>query len=89
MDFLSNRNEIHIVICNKTLRLFFIWLCTGLGEKGVRLASMDSVCFEEVYRLASQQAVVGLLAAGLDYASDVKTPKEVTMKIMSTVLSLE
>lgn len=65
---------------------FFGLIRAGLWEKEARLSSVYS---EEVYRFASQQAVVGLLAAGLEHAIDVKVHKDISMRIMSTVLSLE
>ena len=71
------------------LLIFFVWVRAGLWEKEVRLDSLGGGGFEEVYRLASQQAVVGLFAAGLEQATDAKAPKEITMRILSTVLSLE
>lgn len=62
---------------------FFPLVSAGLWEKEVEVSPID---YEGVYRLASQQAVVGLAAAGLER---VKVPKDVALRFMSTVLSLE
>ena len=64
-------------------KAFFPLVSAGLWEKEVEVSHID---YERVYRLASQQAVVGLAAAGLER---VKVPKNVALRFMSTVLSLE
>lgn len=68
---------------------FFALLRAGLLEKEVRLSGFGSIDFEEVYRLASQQAVVGLVTAGLEHVKDVSVPREVVMAYMPTILSME
>ena len=68
---------------------FFALLRAGLWEKEVRLFGFGSIDFEEVCRLASQQAVVGLVTAGLEHVTDVSVPKEAIMAYMPTILSME
>ncbi len=74
---------------NNNTQAFFALLRAGLLEKEVRLSGVGSVDFEEVYRLASQQAVLGLVTAGLEHVKDVSVPREVVMAYMPTILSME
>lgn len=71
---------------NNKITTFLVLLKGGLWERESMLTSFD---YEVESRLASQQLVVGLLAAGLEHATDANAPKDITMRIMSTVLSLE
>ena len=69
-----------------SINTFISLLGAGLWEKAVSFSSLD---IEQVYRLGSQQSVIGLLAAGLEHVTDANAPKDITMRIMSTVISLE
>lgn len=42
-----------------------------------------------VYRLAEEQAVVGLMAAGFDYAKDIKVPQEDVLQFVGIALQIE
>ena len=44
---------------------------------------------DEVYQLAEEQSVVGLLAAGIDHVSDVKLPQNEVLTIVGSTLQLE
>lgn len=72
-----------------TIKAFFVLLQAGLWEKEVRLAVYGDVDYAAVYRLASEQSVVGLLAAGLEHVVDVKIPQELALIIAGEVLQLE
>ena len=61
----------------------------GLWETEVRLAPFEKVDFHEVYRLAEEQSVVGLVAAGLEHVVDVKLPQEVALTFVGSTLQLE
>jgi len=61
----------------------------GLWEKEVRLLPFDGVDYALVNRLASEQSVVGLVAAGLEHVQDVKIPKDVALSIAGVTLQLE
>jgi hypothetical protein len=69
-----------------SIHTFISLLGAGLWEKAVSFSSLD---IEQVYRLGSQQSVIGLLAAGLEHVTEAKAPKDITMQIMSTVISME
>ena len=69
----------------------FELLRAGLWEKEVRLLSFEGVDYVEVHRLAREQSVVGLLAAGVDYLklNDTGIPKEFTLQMAGEVLQIE
>lgn len=69
--------------------VFLDLLVAGLWQKEVRLRAYGEVNYQDVYRIAQEQAVVGLLAEGLDYVSDVKIPQKVALLFASEVLQIE
>lgn len=68
---------------------FFELLRAGLWEREVRLSPFKDIDFSEVYRLAEEQSVIGLVAAGLEHVSDVKVPQEWALLFASQTLQLE
>lgn len=73
----------------KKTQVFFALLEAGLWEKNVRLSRFGNVDYNEVYRLAEEQSVVGLVAAGLEHVTDVKVPKEELLQFVGQALQLE
>ena len=69
--------------------LFFVLLRAGLWEKDVRLSNIKDADYREVYRLASEQSVVGMVAAGLEHLKGKKASQEVLLSFMGDVLLLE
>lgn len=65
---------------------FFSLLRAGLWEQDVRLEAID---YKEVYRLAKEQSVVGLIAAGLEHLRGLKPEKKDVLPFMKRVLSTE
>lgn len=61
----------------------------GLWEQDVPLSKLGIVDFKEVYRLAEEQSVLGLVAAGVEHILDVKVPKEVVLSFVGYALQLE
>lgn len=72
-----------------TEKVFFELLKAGLWEKNVRLNQYGDVDFTGVYKLAQEQSVVGLVAAGLEKVVDVKVPQTLALTIAGEVLQLE
>lgn len=68
---------------------FLALVRAGLWEKDVRLLSYSDLCFDDVYRLAEEQSVVGLVAAGLEHLSDVKAPQDLVLQIVGDTLQFE
>jgi hypothetical protein len=61
----------------------------GLWESYVRLLLFDGVDYAQVNRLAFEQSVVGLVAAGLEHVRDVKVPKDLMLSFVGATLQLE
>lgn len=74
---------------DKIQQLFLILLKAGLWESDVRLLPFEGVDFAMVNRLAQEQSVVGLVAAGLEHVQDVKVPQDVALSFASATLQIE
>lgn len=68
---------------------FFALLRAGLWEQSVRLLPFSPLDFDAVYKLAEEQSVVGLIAAGLEHVEDITLSKQQVMPYMKQVISLE
>ena len=68
---------------------FYALLRAGLWEQDVTLSQLDKFDFVEVYRLAEEQAVVGLIAAGIEHVVDIKVPQERALSFVGSSLQLE
>lgn len=71
------------------IQAFIALLKAGLWEKEVQLSAFEGDDLKALYRLAQEQSVVGLLAAGLEKATDVQFPKEDVLTIVGEALQLE
>ncbi len=74
---------------NNTTEAFFALLRAGLWEQDVRLLQYGEIHFNEVYRLAEEQSVIGLIAAGFEHVKDVSVPKEIVLQFVGQTLQLE
>ena len=70
-------------------QVFFALVRAGLWEEDVQLLPYGDVNWDEVYRLAQEQSVLGLVAAGLEHVTDVKAPKMVSLQFVGDALVLE
>ncbi|MBQ6437500.1 MAG: nucleotidyltransferase family protein [Bacteroidales bacterium] len=69
--------------------VFFALVRAGLWEQQVRLSQYNDIHFAELFRLAEEQSVVGLVAAGLEQVADVKPPKDWALQLVGQTLQLE
>lgn len=74
---------------NNNQQAFFALVRAGLWEKEVRLLPYGEVDYAEVMRLAQEQAVVGLVAAGLEHVTDVKEPQVWALQFAGQTIQLE
>lgn len=74
---------------NKNTQVFFALVRAGLWEQDVQLASFGQVDFNEVYRLAEEQSVVGLVAAGIEHVKDVRVAQHVALNFVGNTMQLE
>lgn len=70
-------------------QVFFALVRAGLWEKDVQLLPYGEVDYAEVMRLAQEQAVVGLVAAGLEHVTDVKVPQVWALQFAGQTIQLE
>lgn len=61
----------------------------GLWEQDVQISKFEKFDFKEVYRIAQEQSVIGVVAAGLEHVTDLKIPQEIALIFASSVLHLE
>lgn len=61
----------------------------GLWETEVRLSYFGDIDFNEVFRIAQEQSVVGLVAAGLEHLVEKEVPKEAALLFVGEALQLE
>lgn len=74
---------------NNQIDAFLALVRAGLWEKEVRLEQYGKIDFEEIYRLAGEQSVVGLVTAGFEHIQDVKAPQEIVLQCIGESLQLE
>lgn len=68
---------------------FFALLRAGLWDQEVRLSKFGVIDYMKVYRLAEEQSVVGLVAAGLGNLADIRAPKEDVLTFVGSALQME
>lgn len=68
---------------------FFALVRAGLWEKDVRLSEFKELDFSEICRLAEEQTVVGLVAAGLEHLNDTTVPQDVLLAFVGQTIQLE
>ena len=74
---------------NNNQQAFIALVRSGLWEKEDLHVSTRDVDFSEVYRLAEEQAVVGLVAAGIEHVKDIKPSLETKLTFAGSALRLE
>lgn len=74
---------------DNNLQAFFALVRAGLWEQEVRLSQFEEIEFNEVYRLAEEQSVIGLVAAGIGHVQDIKVPQEVALTFWGYALQIE
>ena len=74
---------------DNNIQAFFALVKAGLWEQEVRLSQFEKTDFQEVYRIAEEQSVVGLVAAGLEHVVDVTVPKIDVLTFVGSTLQME
>ena len=74
---------------NKNIDAFFALVRAGLWEQEVRLSQFEGIDFNEIYRLAEEQSVIGLIAAGVQHVVDVKVPQIEFLTFIGRAVQLE
>lgn len=71
------------------IQVFFDILKAGIWEYDVHPSKHDTIDFSKIYKLASEQAVVGVVTAGLEHIVDIDTPKDFVLAMVGETLQLE
>ena len=74
---------------DRNTRAFLALVKAGLWERDVELQDCGDIDFAEVFRLGEEQAVLGLVAAGLDHVKGQKPPKEEVLQVVGKMVQLE
>lgn len=74
---------------DKSKCAFLELLRAGLWEQDARLLTNEGTDYNEVLQLAQDQAVTGLVAAGLERVSDKSIPKVIALQFAGQSLQLE
>lgn len=74
---------------NNNQQAFFALVRAGLWEKDIQISQYGPIDFKELYRLAQEQSVVGLIAAGLEHVADYKLMREDALIFAGEALQLE
>ena len=74
---------------NTNQESFFAMVRAGLWESEVRLSQYKEIDFNEIYRLAQEQSVIGLVTAGMEHVVDFKVPQEVLLQFIGSSLQTE
>ena len=74
---------------DKNQLAFFELLRAGLWEKDARLSPYKDIDFSAIMRLAEEQSVVGVVAAGLEHVIDVKVPQVWALQFAGQAIQLE
>ena len=72
-----------------TQEIFLLLLKAGLWKRDVELRNYGNTDFSEILRLAEEQSVIGLIAAGLEHVTDVRVPQEWTLQFVGQTLQIE
>lgn len=75
-------------LLDNNTQAFLALVRTGLWEQDARLLPYQDIEWQEVYRLATEQSVLGLALAGLEH-SDVKPPKVLLLQWIGVVQQIE
>ena len=74
---------------DNTQKAFLELAKAGLWETEGRLSSYGEFDFSTILRIATEQGVVGLVAAGLEPVSDVIVPQKVVLQFVGQTLQIE
>lgn len=77
------------MIPQNTVEAFSALLKAGLWEQDTRLSDYEPIDFAAIQKIAEDQSVVGLIAAGLERVVDCKPPKPITLQFVGQALQLE
>lgn len=78
-----------IQVSSNSIIAFWALVKAGLWEEKIQFSSFESFDFSEIYRLAEEQTVVGLVTAGFEHVQDAKVPQQVVLTFVGNALQIE
>lgn len=76
-------------ISDNTIKAFFALIRAGLWEEDIQLLPFGTINYKDIYRLAKEQSILGLVAAGVEHVVDTKVPKEEALAFVGYTLQIE
>ena len=73
----------------QSISAFLELVRAGLWDTEVQLAQYREVNLNNIFDMASEQSVVGLVAAGLEHVADIKVSKEVLLQFIGQAIHIE
>lgn len=74
---------------DNNIQAFLALTRAGLWEKDIRLSAYEPFDLMAVQKLAKEQSVAGLVAAGLEHVLDFKLPKDDALQLVGQALLIE
>lgn len=74
---------------SNNVKAFFALLRAGLWETDLQLLPYGEIDFTEIYRLAEEQSVIGLITAGLNHVVDTKVLKRDLLQFIGATIQQE
>lgn len=89
-----NRHRCKLMDKERNTKAFLEFVRAGLWEKEAQLSQFGNLDFEEIMRLAEEQSVVGLVAAGIDGIKESREdgftiPLELKLQLVGQALQIE
>lgn len=77
------------IFLDNNIQAFLELLRAGLWEKDAGLSQYKDIDLSSIMKLAEEQSVVGIVAAGIEHVCDIKPSKEMALKFIGQTLQLE
>ncbi len=76
-------------MANQSIEAFFELLRAGLWGTNAQLSQFQEVDYKRVYKIAEEQSVLGLIAAGIENTHDSKISQEDALAFVGSILQIE
>lgn len=74
---------------DNTQKVFLHLVRAGLWEKRIQLSSFRCIDLGELFRIAQEQTVGGLVAAGMEYVEGIQIPQEIKLAFIGNAIQIE
>lgn len=74
---------------NNNQHAFYALIRAGLWGTEVRLKQYGEINFIEIYKIAQEQGVIGIIAEGVEHINDIKIPQDVALMFAGDILQIE